>query len=115
MEACWLLHRMKNVEKKAVSVGRVVGLSLLVQGSGWAHSQRAGPRLLHATFLQQKAGLSLAKMGGAHTGLSPLCLGIEANIPSGRAPWLLSEQRLCPATPWAAPGGCPVARAWSAE
>lgn len=105
---------MKNGEKKAVSFRRVVGLSLLVQGPGWAHSQGAGPGLLHAAFLQQRAGLSLAEMGGAHTG-PPLCLRIGANIPSGRAPWLLSEQTLCPATARAAPGGCPVARAWSAE
>lgn len=84
---------------KAASFRRAAGLSLPVQGPGWAHSQGAGARLLHTTFLQQKAGLSLAEMGGTHTGLPPLFLGIEANVLSGRAPWLPSEQRLCPPLP----------------
>lgn len=89
----------RRMGRKAASFRRVAGLSLLLQGSGWVHFQGAGPRLLHTTFLQQKAGLSLAEMGGAHTGLPLLFLGIEANILSGRGPWLLSEQRLCPPLP----------------
>ena len=85
--------------RKAASFRRAAGLSLPLQGPGWAHSQGAGPRLLHTTFLQQKVGLSLAEMGGAHTGLPPLFLEIEANILLGWAAWLPSEHRLCPPLP----------------
>lgn len=89
----------RRMGRMAASFRRAAGLSLPLQGPGWAHSQGAGPRLLHTTFLQQKVGLSLAEMGGAHTGLPPLFLEIEANILLGWAAWLPSEHRLCPLLP----------------
>lgn len=97
---------------KAASFRRAAGLSLPVQGPGWAHSGGELEPGSSTTFLQQKARARLwPRRVRSHTGLPQLFLGVEANILSGRAPWLPSEQRLCPPLP-SAPGGCPVAGAW---